>query len=111
MGPTEKDVRPVPMGVERSMNKIRLSILNAYEYRGVFHYIATHDTSSGRANCYTLMIKTSKDPVTIGRELTLGDIRTLIVQYESDNQAIVSFGYREDALAALDRYSNKEKTK
>ncbi len=55
----------------------------AYTYEGNFYYLALYDTRSGRSNRYTLMILNSEDPVVIGRDLPLRDVRTLIVRFEA----------------------------
>lgn len=68
--------------------------------RGVFPYLVTYDYSAGKRNRYTVFILTADDPITIGRELPLRDVRRLIEAYETAAVAcrLVYFGGRRQAL-------------
>ncbi len=82
---------------------MKLRPSKSFIFRGTFNYLVAYDHAAGRINRYSIVIPTSNDPVTIGRELSYSDVRKLIIRFETVNSGIVWFGDRRGALRALKR--------
>lgn len=63
-----------------------------------FSYYARHNKASGKVNVYDLYILTADDPITIGREIDLHQVRELIEKYEAEGQKKIFYGDRRSAL-------------
>lgn len=78
-------------------------------YQGWMNYIVAYDHMSGRKDRYSLLILNVGDPVTVGREINLATVRSLIAEYEEEAEALPFFGAREEVLLCLKRVSAKRR--
>lgn len=88
---------------------LRLKNIEAKEYRGKLRYQIILDTSAGVRKRYTLSVPTVDDPVIIGRELTITDIRRVIAYWENH----LPFGWmggRRSLLLLLKKYRGLNET-
>jgi hypothetical protein len=75
-------------------------------HRGIFEYLIAYDYNAGSPNRYTVLILNVDDPVTVGRELHLSEVRELIADYEKEAAKLPCWtGGRRDVLACLKRVS------
>lgn len=74
-------------------------------YRGTFEYLVVPSYGAGRKNVYDVLVLNSEDPVTVGRELPLKDVRALIADYESLADK-PWFGDRKSVLTCMRRVTN-----
>ena len=65
------------------MSKIKLKKLPARIYSGKFLYLVALCRRAGRKGVYNVYVLSSEDPVTIGRELPLRNVRELIAKFDS----------------------------
>ena len=61
---------------------IRLKSTKDKYFLGNFKYLIAYDHAAGKKDRYTVLILNVDDPVTIGRELDLKTVRSLIADYE-----------------------------
>jgi len=90
------------------MNKpiARLKLAKAKMYVGVFKYLVAYDYSAGLPERYTVLILNVDDPVTVGRELNLATVRSLIADYEQVGKKLPCYtGGRSDVLLCLKQVS------
>ena len=87
---------------------IRLQKTDARRYNGLMNYLVSYDHESGRKGRYTVNVLNARDPVTIGRELPLADVRRLISEYEAIVAQLSWYtGGHDEVLLCLEIYKNR----
>lgn len=82
------------------MNRIYLRRGASRHYLGRFGTYFVVDVSfHGKPGRFDVLVSTSEDPVTIGRELPLSDCRRVIAAFEKKAEQAGYLGSREEALA------------
>lgn len=70
----------------------------SFSYTGIFHYLIAYDYMAGSKDRYTVFILNSDDPITVGRELDISNVCSLIKDYEECGKQIEYIGERKDVL-------------
>lgn len=74
-------------------------------YRGIINYLIAYDYGAGLDNRYTVFALNCDDPVTIGRELPLTVVRSVIADFELFAQRLPFYtGGRADVLSCLKQF-------
>lgn len=80
---------------------------NTFFYTKTFKYWILYNHASGRKDRYDVFILNADDPVTVGRELDLAAVRSLIEDYEEVGSKLDYYGDRESVLEALQIVSKR----
>ena len=98
---------PMPRSKATFKKLIRLRSAKSMRFQGVFKYAVLYDYAAGRQGRYTVLVLNVGNPVTIGRELPLTDVRRLIANYEERGRKLPEpwFGDRATVLQVLDEYA------
>jgi hypothetical protein len=95
----------------KNSRRIRLKKSTSYIYdthNSVLRYTILYDHSSGYKNRYTVLVLNAEDPVIIGRELPLENVRSLILDYEHEAKKLSNYiGERRDVLLCMQNVIRK----
>lgn len=80
---------------------------NSFYYSKNFKYWVLYNYAAGRKDRYDVFILNADDPVTVGRELDLATVRSLIEDYERVGAELDYYGDRESVLKALQIVSRR----